>query len=167
MRKLAVVGLSLAAVALTPGLASAAPSWQSGTTDESSIENCYSVINGSPYLEVGAAATAYAYYDPAAPPPAGQTYYVAVTVFGLGNACAGQLADIEMALPPGTQPAITAQAPVRCRQMSIQNNAIVTSAPDTSGACPQNPTVGPHGGYSFDMAQNSGFGATPYYPLWP
>jgi hypothetical protein len=51
--------------------------------------------------------------------------------------------------------------------MSIQNNAIVTSAPDTSGACPQNPTVGPHGGYSFDMAQNSGFGATPYYPLWP
>ncbi len=141
--------------------AHAAASWQTGTTQESTITDCIT-SSSSP----GSAATAYVYEDYSNPPPAGQTYYLAVTVFGIGDACSGQAADIDLTLPQDTSLNISSATPVTCFPLVSSGNTVVDGPSDTSGACPQDPTSLGGGKYSFDMAANAGFDKTSFYPFW-
>jgi hypothetical protein len=90
-------------------VANAAYQWQSGPLVESQDSNC---VTGNIEQEAGAYMSYY--FNPAAPPATGQTYYVAVNVAGIGNTCAGIYADIELSLPTGTTLAISPSTPVEC-----------------------------------------------------
>lgn len=64
-----------------------------GATKYSTIINCVSIIQGSPYPESGAGVYTGGYADPdeQTPVPAvNQPFYMHVLVYGLGNACSGQ-----------------------------------------------------------------------------
>ncbi len=101
-----------------PGLAPSTPNagaWYDGLIQYSSITNCVSIIQGSPYQEAGAGVYTGFFADPDAGQPApNTTYYVHVVVGGLGNACSGQRAVIDLALPANTSLAITPSTPVGC-----------------------------------------------------
>ena len=95
--------------------AAAGYAWYDGGIQESVITNCVSMIQGAPYLENGAAAYVGFYANPDSGQPApGDTYYVHVVVYGLGNSCSGQYAVPEIALPPNTTLAITNATPIIC-----------------------------------------------------
>ena len=111
----------LVAVALAgaPGAApparAAGAAWYDGLIQYSSITNCVSIIQGSPYAEYGAGTYVGFFANPDASQPApNTTYYVHVVVYGLGNACSGQYVAPEIALPANTSLAITAGTPVYC-----------------------------------------------------
>lgn len=111
------------AALLSPRAASTAAAagwaWFDGMIKESVITNCASMIFGNPYLENGAAAYVGFYANPDSGQPApGDTYYIHVVVYGLGNSCAGQYAVPEIALPPNTSLAITGGTPIFCYAIS-------------------------------------------------
>ena len=146
-----MLGASLILLGAMPALARASASWQSGPLVESQDNNC---ITGDPEYEAGTYLSYYA--DPASPPQVGQVYYVAIDATGIGNACAGIYADINLTMPSGTAPAISAQFPVRCYLQFPGHNNYVQ---DTGSECPQSLPVGSHG-YSLDPQ-----GVNP--PFWP
>jgi hypothetical protein len=161
---LAVVVLVVGAAA--PSAASAAATWNSGALSESTITDCVSIINGTPMSSPGAGVTASVYEDYAAPPAAGTPYYLAVDVFGIGDACSGQAADIHMTLPANTSLSVGLATPLQCFPLLSNGNTVSTGLADSSGACPQNPQPDGSGGFTFDMAANAGFDATSFFPAW-
>src|SRR6202034_3397584 len=99
----------VALVAL-PALARASDySWQDGPAVESSDHNC--VTNHS---EQEAGAWLSYYIDPSAPPQTGTVYYVGIDVAGIGDPCVGMYADMNLQLPAGTTPDVSATTPVKC-----------------------------------------------------
>ena len=134
---------------------------------ESTITDCGSIIFMNPTQVAGLGTYASVYEDYNNPPPANQGYYIAIDVYGIGNACSGQAVDIAVTLPANTQLNISAATPVHCIPLLTQNNQIVNGPPDTSGGCPQ----ASHGGSerqptAFRMGANTGFFATTFYPFW-
>ncbi len=96
-------------------LAPNAFSWYDGLIQYSSITNCVSIIQGLPYQEYGAGTYVGFAADPdAAQPAPNQSYYVHVIVAGMGNACSGQRAYIDLQLPANSTLAINATDKVRC-----------------------------------------------------
>jgi hypothetical protein len=163
------LGLALTATLLAMGMpatAHAAYAWQDGAIQESQITNCESIIQGSPYQEAGAGAYAGAYLDPNALPHIGDLYYVHVVIYGLGNSCSGQYADIQIGLPDGTAPAISATYPVKC----FLNFAPESTYPhghtvqDTESSCPQASTGGQYG-YEFDPPPGTVPNGPPFWPI--
>ncbi len=92
-----------------------AVAWYDGLIQYSTITNCFSIIQGMPYQENGAGTYVGFIADPNAGQPApNQSYYVHVVVAGLGNACSGQRAYIDLALPANSSLAINGTDKVRC-----------------------------------------------------
>ncbi|CAG0934367.1 hypothetical protein TFLX_03456 [Thermoflexales bacterium] len=92
-----------------------AAAWYDGGIQYSSITNCVSIIQGFPYQEYGIGTYTGFYANPEAGQPSPNTvYYVHVVVAGLGNACSGQRAYIDLGLPANTTLAIDATNKVRC-----------------------------------------------------
>ena len=87
--------------------------WYEGGIQYSTITNCFSIIQGAPYLEYGAGTYVGFLADPdnALPTP-NTTYYVHVVIAGLGNACSGMRAYIDLGLPANTTLAIDYSNPV-------------------------------------------------------
>ncbi len=143
--------LLAACVALSaiPAAASAAATWQSGPLVESQDVNC---ITSQTEQEAGAFLSYYA--DPANPPQVGQVYYVAIDIAGIGDPCSGgAYADVQLSLPSGTQPAISAADPVRC-YFKFPNQSSYVSA---SSVCPSALGTGPYGYYLDPINMNPPF----------
>lgn len=122
----------------TPTVQAAGPAWYDGLIQYSTITNCVSIIQGSPYQEYGAGAYTGFFANPDANLPApNTTYYLHVVVYGLGNACSGQRFLPEIALPANTALAITVGTPVYCFAGGVSD----------PGNCPQTlPASGTHPG---------------------
>ena len=96
-------------------LAPAAAQWYDGSIQYSTITNCFSIIQGVPYLEDGMGTYTGFYANPEAGQPSPNTvYYVHVVIAGMGNSCSGQRAYIDLQLPSGTVPAIDGTNKVNC-----------------------------------------------------
>jgi hypothetical protein len=147
----AILLIAAGAGAAAPAAARAATPWQSGPLVESQDVNC---VDGIVEQEAGSFLSYQA--DPSNPPQVGQTYYVAIDLTGLGNTCAGIYADVELALPGGTVPAVSPSSPVRC---FLEFPGASSFQEDTSSDCPQALGTGLYG-YSLDPA-----GVDP--PFWP
>jgi hypothetical protein len=160
----ALVALGLCVAA--PGAAHGAASWNSGALQESTITDCGSIIFGNPTQVAGLGTYVSVYEDYNAPVTANQGYYIAVDVYGIGNACSGQAVDIGVSLPANTVPNISAATPVHCIPLQTVNNQVVNGQPDTSAGCPQAPTSTSGGVLHFDMPVKTGFFATMFSPLW-
>jgi hypothetical protein len=135
---------------VAPAGASAAGSWLSGPLVESQDFNC---IIADVEQEAGSYLSYYV--NPSAPTQAGQVYYVAIDVTGIGNTCAGIYADVNLIMPNGTTPAVSASHPVYC-YLGFPGASSYTR--DTQD-CPQNLSAGLYG-YSLDPVN-----ANP--PFWP
>ncbi len=157
------MGACLVSLLMLPSAAHAAYAWQDGGIQESQITNCVSIIQGSPYTEAGAGTYVGAYVNPSALRHIGDLYYVHVVVYGLGNSCSGQYADIQLGLPAGTAPAISGTYPVKCFLIHPPDSTHANSysVQDTGSACPQTTSNGTHG-YVFDPPNGS---ISP--PFWP
>ena len=125
MLLLAIVAGSI--VVLSPvGRASAAYQWYDGSIQYSQTVNCG--IMGTPTAGPGIGTFVGAYADPQNNmPAAGQTYYVHIFAMAIGNPCSGQIIYMDMILPPGTVPSVTAQTPIQCL---VDDQAI------NQGGCP-------------------------------
>jgi hypothetical protein len=149
-RLLILLAAACLAMSVAPGLARAAESWQSGPLVESQDSNC--VTSGNEY-EAG---TWLSYYtDPTAPPQTGHAYYVAIDLDGIGDPCAGVYADVELALPSGTTPAVTQSNPVVCYLKFPGSNSYKRDTQD----CPQTLQQSTYG-YSLDPVNTNP-------PFWP
>ena len=92
-----------------------AATWYDGGIQYSTITNCVSIIQGSPYQEYGIGTYTGFYANPEAGQPSPNVvYYVHIVIAGLGNACSGQRAYIDLALPPSTSLAIDSTNQVHC-----------------------------------------------------
>lgn len=119
-----IVALPLPVSAQTPSgstlhpsgpLAPQAAQWYDGLIQYSTITNCVSIIQGLPYQEYGMSAHTGFYANPEAGQPSPNTvYYVHVVIGGLGNACSGQRAYIDLSLPANTALAIDGTNKVHC-----------------------------------------------------
>ena len=106
-----------------------AAAWYDGRIVYSTITNCVSIIQGFPYTEYGMGTYVGFAADPnAAQPGPGQVYYAHVVIAGLGNACSGQRAYLDIQLPTNTSLAISASNPVKC---------FAGGSPITPSDCPQ------------------------------
>ena len=109
--------------------APAASSWYDGLIEYSTITNCASIIFPPEYEEYGVGTYVGFLADPNAGQPApNTTYYAHVVIYGLGNACSGMRAYIDLALPSNTALAITNVNKVFC---------FYDGAPLTPADCPQ------------------------------
>jgi predicted outer membrane repeat protein len=89
--------------------------WYDGSIQYSTITNCVSIIQGAPYQEYGAGTYVGFLADPDNGLPSPNTvYYIHVVIAGLGNACSGMRAYIDLGLPPNTSLAIDNTYPVYC-----------------------------------------------------
>ncbi len=124
--------------------------WYDGLYTNSTITNCPSIIQGFPYEEKGINAYTGFSADPVAGLPAiGQVFYAHVVIHGMGNACSGQRAFIDIQPPANTSIVISTTNPVKC----YAGGAPVSPASD----CPQTLPASPyHSGayaiYSTDTA---------------
>jgi Ca2+-binding RTX toxin-like protein len=99
---IAIVGGLLATTATPAAAAGQPPQYYDGINRQSSVLNCPSVIQGTPYFESGVAAYVGEYMDPDDNfPQVGQTTYVHIVAYGLGNPCAGQRVIPAIDLPNG------------------------------------------------------------------
>jgi hypothetical protein len=147
-----VLALGFALLAYAPSLARAAVSWQTGPLIESQDSNC---VTNQTEQEAGSWLSYY--IDPQSPPVAGQTFYVAIDLAGIGDTCAGIYADIELALPSGMSIApITSQTPVFCYLKFPGHSTYERDTQD----CPQSLGAGEYG-YSLDPVHSD----PPFWPL--
>ncbi len=101
----------------------------------STITNCVSIIQGLPYQEYGMGTYTGFYADPEAGQPSpNAVYYVHVVIAGMGNACSGQRAYIDLALPSNTTLAIDGTNKVRCYydNVALPANECPQSLPSSS-----------------------------------
>jgi hypothetical protein len=140
--------------------AQAANRWFDGNVSRSTITNCASIIFPPAYTEDGAWNWVGFYSDENDAPDAGQVFYVHTIFAAVGNACSGQRAYPEIALPSGVQLAISAQTPVFCWAIDFGQN---TASRETQ-ACPQQGYQASYGGqYAFPA-----LGQDPQYAgTWP
>ncbi|MCU1394361.1 MAG: hypothetical protein JWM34_2789 [Ilumatobacteraceae bacterium] len=130
---LAVVALTVAAIVMRAGATS---QWVDGAAKQSDIGNC---VTGQ--SEKGAAAWTGSINLPSTSEPyPGEVYYLHTIVYGQGNSCAGQYANVELTLPPNTSLAISTSNPVKCWAIAPS-----TTTAD-QGDCPQTLTSGVTGG---------------------
>ncbi len=110
--RLAAAGLLVTTVALVTGGAAPVPmasavflpnsQWYEGFVQQSTITNCFSIINGDPYAEAGAGVWMSFESNPEnAKPAVGDSFDIRISVFGLGNACSGQRFIPAFTLPSG------------------------------------------------------------------
>jgi hypothetical protein len=110
MRAHKTFAVALAAIAVAAAPASAAPEWQMGTAEQSTVANC----NFDP--EVGIEASAWFEADPQALPRVGDVFYARSISARVGNGCgSGMSVHVEFVLPVGVTTAISAARPVRCQ----------------------------------------------------
>lgn len=110
-------------------LAPNAAQWYDGLIQYSTITNCVSIIQGVPYQEYGMGTYTGFYANPEAGQPSpNSVYYVHVVIGGMGNACSGQRAYIDLSLPSNTSLAIDGTNKVNC----YYNNV-----PLPANECPQ------------------------------
>lgn len=129
--------VTLGLLAGAPASAQAAPSWYDGQIKYSTITNCVSIIQGTPYQESGLGTYVGYRADPGASSPApGDVYWIHLVVYGLGNACSGQYVSPEFMLPANTTTAIDASHPIQCYATGV-------AAP---GDCPSSLVSGANGG---------------------
>lgn len=136
----------------------AGPSWQSGPIVES--PDVQDFISGNLTPDVGTFLSYYA--DPANPPQVGQTYYVAIDLDPLADDAAGIYADVNLVMPPGTAPAVTAQTPVVCY---LKFPGTTTYTRDAGSDCPQSlpqVRVGPSATLAYSLDPQN---VNP--PFWP
>jgi hypothetical protein len=89
--------------------------WYDGLIQYSTITNCVSIIQGYPYQEYGMGTYVGFRADPEAGQPSpNAVYYVHVVIAGMGNACSGQRAYVDLALPANTTLAIDSTNRVYC-----------------------------------------------------
>ncbi len=117
--------------------------WLDGSIQWSTIENCVSIIQGSPYYEKGAGTYVGYYMGGTGQPTVGSVYYLHVVFEAVGNACSGQKGYVDIALPPNTSLAISASTPVYC----FANGVAVTPASD----CPQVLPTSPYNSGMYDI----------------
>jgi hypothetical protein len=87
-------------------------------------------------------------------PAVGEVFYTHLVLSHPGNPCAGSAVGIELLLPPGIQPANSAQNPAFCFAVSGVSNQLFDLANDSGYGCPQTYSQGlqglavipPHGG---------------------
>jgi len=104
--------------------------WYDGSIQYSTITNCVSIIQDTPYTEYGAGTyVGYFAHPDAGQPAVNDVYYVHVVVEAIGNACSGQQGYIDIGLPSNTTLAISGSNPVYC----FANGVALTPASD----CPQ------------------------------
>lgn len=154
LRARVVLGFVIGAIVIVaaPGVANAAASWQEGPLVESQVVDC---ITGQ--VEQGAGAYLSYYADPANPPKVGQVYYIGVDLAGIGDPCAGgEYASVNLIMPPGTAPAVSAQYPVKCFMNLGKGWGNVAQN------CPQSLPVGPYG-YEVNPINSN----PPFWPLAP
>lgn len=118
LKLLATVLFVLALLMIAPATSGAAPHWSDGVM-KTPIQNlnCTSIIQGSPYPENEVAVWVSQYIDEKANPASpvvGEVFDVRVIVGTIGNNCSGTAPKIELALPPGVTPAISAQHRIYC-----------------------------------------------------
>ena len=113
---LALLCVSLVVTPFGPAATvSAAAVYSDGRYQYSEVVDCVSLIQGNPYTTPGVGTWVGFRTDSAAAKPGpNDIYYVHVVIGGIGNACAGQFAQIELGLPPSTTPAISGSTPVFC-----------------------------------------------------
>ncbi|MBP7687992.1 MAG: hypothetical protein KA765_08795, partial [Thermoflexales bacterium] len=136
---------------LTPNAAG----WYDGLIQYSTITNCVSIIQGVPYQEYGMGTYTGFYANPEAGQPyPNSVYYVHVVIAGMGNACSGQRAYIDIQLPSNTSLAIDATNKVNCY---YDNNQL------GQNECPQTFQPSPYnaGAYWIPSADNANLN------LWP
>lgn len=129
--------------------------WYDGPSQYSTITNCVSVIQGAPYQEYGAGAYVGFLANPdTAQPSPNQPYYVHIVVAGMGNACSGMRAYLDLGLPSNTSLAIDATNKVYC---------FYDNAPLAFSECPQSlpPSTYNPGMFSIPSAD------TAHANLWP
>ncbi len=124
-----ILPVGYAALAVTPVQAAGA-TWYDGLIQYSTITNCVSIIQGSPYQEKGVGTYVGFLADPdAGKPSPNETYYIHVVIAGMGNACSGMRAYLDIGLPANTSLAIDPTHRVYC----FYNNVALAPASD----CPQ------------------------------
>jgi Ca2+-binding RTX toxin-like protein len=106
-------GLGVTGGANTASAVGTGGAFADGLIAESTIVNCISIIQGFPYLENGAGAYVGAWANPQTPEPVvGDSFYVHVVVYGLGNSCSGQRFVPAFSLPAGVQ--LNTALPILC-----------------------------------------------------
>jgi Ca2+-binding RTX toxin-like protein len=156
MGAVAIVGAGVAVVGGTASTASAAAGWFDGQIRESTIVNCFSIIQGAPYVENGAGAFIGSLIDAQnATPAANQTFYIHIYVSGLGNSCAGQYFVPDLWLPSGVS--VDTGSPIYC----ITKFGVAHSP---SSDCPAwNPSAtSPYGGQTLYLSNDTAHART-----WP
>jgi hypothetical protein len=129
-----------------------AAAWYDGRIIYSTITNCISIIQGFPYTEYGMGTYVGFAADPnTAQPGPGQVYYAHVVIAGLGNACSGQRAYLDIQLPTNTSLAISGANPVKCFAGGSPINP-PSDCPQTLPSSSLNP--GAYSIYSTDAAHN-------------
>lgn len=103
-------------------------SWDDGAIQRSTIVNCVSIIYPPWIYEYGAGVYVGYYANPGAGlPTPNNVYYVHVVLYGLGNACSGMYAYVDIGLPPNTALAISSTNPVYC----YADGVLSTGCPQT------------------------------------
>ena len=107
--------------------------WYDGLIQYSTITNCVSIIQGSPYHEYGVGTFMGFRADPdnALPAP-GMPYYIHVVVAGMGNACSGMRVYLDVGCPPTPRWRFRRHHPVYC----YLGGAPITPASTAPKPCP-------------------------------
>jgi Ca2+-binding RTX toxin-like protein len=148
-----VAGLLVTMASAPPaGAADNPQQYFDGSIRYSSVLNCPSVIGGYPYFENGVGVYVGEYLDPDGTfPMVGDTTYIHIVAYGLGNPCAGQRVFPAIDLPPGIQLA----TPGNLNSNLFCANSL-TPTPAPCGAGVDLSTSAPYGGdyaiYSGDQA---------------
>ncbi len=153
---LAALGIAAVGVVAVAEPAAAAVTRHDGVTRFNWGRNCESVIYGYPYVEAAAGLVASVLYDDAAPPKAGEVFYVVFEGAGIGNPypCVGQKMKPDILLPAGVDLAVSATNPIRCLRWDYGEGDPV-STPETA-LCPTAPQPPELGGVaSFGTADGS------------
>ena len=139
----------------------AASNWLYGVSTNTQTINCWSQIQGSPYVEQ--LTSEQVAYDTQVIPKVGDIYYGRIDVYTTGNPCAGPYAHVEVALPNYTEFAIDATHPIMCYYQNISGGGSAVQV--TDGGCPTQPSIGSYGSgfYSLDSLPAGSWGGGP----WP
>ena len=153
---LAALGIAAVGLVAVAEPAAASVTRHDGVTRFNWGRNCESVIYGYPYVEAAAGLVASVLYDDAAPPKAGEVFYVVFEGAGIGNPypCVGQKMKPDILLPAGVDLAVSATNPIRCVRWDYGEGDPV-STPETAlcPTAPQPPELG--GAASFGTADGS------------
>ncbi|WP_257386336.1 hypothetical protein [Tahibacter caeni] len=141
--------LSLAALALTC-LAAARPAsalnlpWFEGVAKD--IGSNFACLSDPPIFQIRVQAYAgYSLLPPNRTPAVGEVFYAHLVISHPGNPCGGSAMGIEMLLPPGVTPAISAENPAFCFARVPNGPRLINLANDSGYGCPQQLSQGLEG----------------------